>query len=144
MNERLVLIFLAAGIASGGLIAIFVVTELSHAIADPVTMWMRIYMYVAANLIVFYLIAIAFLLYCERKITIPIETIAGIAKNFVSGDGKRKDSGTVVNECERLAGNKGEAGVLAAAFKAMVLDIDEYIKGSISNIFSFASLYVFP
>ena len=128
INERLVMIFLMAGIVSGGLIAVFVVLELSYAIADPVTMWMRIYMYIAINLLVFYGIAIAFLWYCERKITKPVEAIANIARGFVNGEGKRKDSRAIVEECEKLVSNKSEAGILAEAFKTMVLDIDDYIQ----------------
>ena len=127
MNERLVLIFLFAGIVSGGLIGIMVVRELSYAVVDPVTMWMNIYMYIVANLIAFYVITIAFLIYCEKKITLPIEIITGIAKNYVDGEGKRSESGKVVKECDLLVGTKGEAGILAAAFKTMVLDIDAYI-----------------
>ena len=102
MNERLVLIFLVAGIVSGGIIGIFVVRELSYAIADPVTMWMRIYMYIAINLIAFYMIAIVFLLYCERKITIPVESIADIARSFVSGDGERKITIIYMNYCKNI------------------------------------------
>jgi len=128
INERLVLIFLLAGIVSGGLVGVFVVIELTYAISDPVTMWMRIYMYVAINLLVFYLISVAFLWYCEKKITIPVESIAKIARSFVSGGQEKKDSRVIVEECEELIGHKSEAGVLAEAFKTMVLDLDTYIQ----------------
>jgi len=131
MNERMVLIFLLASIISGLLIGIFVVVELSYAIADPVTMWMRIYMYVAINLLGFYVIAIAFLRYCEKNITIPVETITKVARNYISDDKERKESTTIIAECEKLISNKNgnlsEAGILAQAFKQMALDIDAYI-----------------
>lgn len=131
MNERLVLIFLVSGIISGLLIGIFAVIELTYSILDPVTMWMRIYFYITINLFIFYMIAVVFLWYCEKKITIPVETISQIAKNFV-GDGKeKKDSKAVVAECEKLIGggtNLSEAGILAQAFKKMALDIDAYIN----------------
>ena len=127
INERLVLIFLLTGIVSGGLIAVFVVTELTYAISDPVTMWMRIYMYIGINLIAFYAIAVVFLWYCERKITIPVESVAQIARDFISESNQRKDSSFVAFECDKHIGNRNEAGVLAKAFKTMVLDLDAYI-----------------
>ncbi|MCL2839929.1 MAG: PP2C family protein-serine/threonine phosphatase [Defluviitaleaceae bacterium] len=128
INERLILVFLIAGVVSGGLIGIFSAIELSYAISDPVTMWMRIYMYIAVNLLAFYMITIVFLWYCERKITIPVESIAQIAKNFVNGGHEKKDSVAIVKECDVLIGIKGEAGILAEAFKTMVLDLDIYIQ----------------
>jgi len=127
MNERLVLIFLMTGIVSGGLIGIFAHIELTYAISDPVTTWMRIYLYITINLLVFYMISIAFLWYCEKKITTPIESITGIARSLISGEGEKSDGRMIATECEKLIGNKGEAGVLAAAFKTMVLDLDTYI-----------------
>ena len=131
INERLVLIFLLTGIVSGALIGIFARIELSYAIADPVTMWMRVYLYIAVNLFVFYMIAVAFLWYCERKITLPVESIAEIAKSVVSDGREKQESKTIISKCEKLikkVGNKSEAGVLAEAFRTMILDLDTYIK----------------
>jgi len=131
MNERLVLIFLLSGIISGGLIGVFVTTELTYTITDPVAMWMRIYLYIAVNLLCFYTIAIVFLRYCEIKITIPVESIASIAKNFIDSEAKaRKDSRMIVEKCDSLMQivKKSEAGILAEAFKTMALDIDAYIQ----------------
>jgi len=127
MNERLVLIFLITGIASGGLIGIFAYIELSDVIADPVTTWMRIYLYMTINLLVFYILSVTFLWYCEKKITTPISSIASIARSFVSGEGKKRDGKLIATECDKLIETKGEAGVLADAFKKMVLDLDTYI-----------------
>jgi len=84
-------------------------------------------MYIAINLLIFYMISVIFLWYCEKNITIPVESIAQIAKSFVSGGHEKQDSSTIVRECDLLIGNKGEAGVLAEAFKIMVLDLDTYI-----------------
>jgi len=128
MNERLVLIFLITGIVSGGVIGILGYVGLSDTVADPVTTWMRIYLYITIDLLIFYLISIAFLWYCEKKITMPIESIASIAQSFVYDDGKKRDGKLIAIECDKLIENKGEAGVLATAFKTMVLDLETYIR----------------
>jgi len=127
MNERLVLIFLIVGIISGGLLGVFVVSELEYAVADPVTIWMRIYMYITINLVAFYTIAIGFLWYCEKKITTPVETITRIARGLINKGNDKLDCTEIAEECEKLVGNHSEAGVLAEAFKSMVLNLDTYI-----------------
>ncbi|MCL2285965.1 MAG: SpoIIE family protein phosphatase [Firmicutes bacterium] len=132
MNERLVLVFLVSGIISGVLIGVFAVVELTYAITDPVAMWMRIYMYIAVNLLGFYMIAVVFLWYCEKNITVPVEAITNIAKSFVGDGQEKKDSSSIIAECERLITGKenslSEAGILAQAFKKMTHDIDDYIR----------------
>lgn len=125
MNERLVLIFLIVGVISGILIGIFVVAELTYSISDPVTMWMRIYMYIAINLFSFYVVAVIFLRYCEIKITDPVESITQIARDLINKE--KEDSKIMIEKCQRLTGNKSEAGILAEAFRTMIVDLDTYI-----------------
>ena len=127
LNERLVLFFLILGLFSAGLNGIFAYRELSKVITDPLVMWNRTYFYISANLFIFYLITVAFLRYAEKNITVPVESIAAIAKNYISGAHGKKDSQSIVTVCGRFSGNRNETGVLAKAFTTMVLDLDTYI-----------------
>jgi hypothetical protein len=128
LNERLILIFLLFVVLSAALIGTYAYVDVSHNISDPLLMWNRIYVYVLVDLILFFLIAIVFLRYSERNFTVPIETISNLSANYVSGDREKKNSAYVVAECEKFSDLKGEAGVLARAFKTMTLDLDGYIE----------------
>ncbi|MCL2487760.1 MAG: SpoIIE family protein phosphatase [Oscillospiraceae bacterium] len=131
LNERLVLVFLLAGVISAGMIGVFAYTELHGIIADPLAMWNRIYFYMAANLFIFDLIAIAVLRYAEKRVTIPIESIADMVEHYVSGGGGtavgKKDGALIAAACEKFGEIRNETGVLAGAFRTMVLDLESYI-----------------
>jgi len=126
LNERLVLILIFISVVKAGLIGTFAYTELSQIIADPLTMWNRIYVYVAISLFISYIITILILRYAEKNITIPIESIADIVKHYVSKT-KKKEGTVVVAECEKFKGIRNETGILASAFQTMVLDLEAYI-----------------
>ena len=125
LNERLVLIFLFLGVISAVLIGVFAFAEFSHVIDDPVAMWNRIYRYIAINLLIVNAVTAVFLWYIERNITAPVESIAGLAKNYIGG-GKAKGA-LIAAQCAELCNNPTETGVLAEAFREMILDIDVYI-----------------
>jgi len=125
LNERFILIFLGLGVISASLIGFFAYSELSHIIAEPLEMWNRIYFYIAADLFVFYLFTVAFLWYAEKNITIPVESLSEIAKSYVSQESK--NGAIIAEKCAELCKNRSETGVLAEAFRLMVLDIDNYI-----------------
>jgi len=130
LNERLVLIFLLTGVISAGMIGFFAYTELHGIITDPLAMWNRIYLYMAASLFIFDMITIAVLRYAEKRVTIPIESIANIVDNYVSGDSTamdKKDGALIAAECEKFGNIRNETGVLAGAFRTMVLDLETYI-----------------
>ena len=127
LNEKLVLMFLVFGVISSVLFGSFVFAELYQTILNSVTIWMLLYFYISVNLLCFYILSIAFIRYFEKNITLPIASIANIAGNFINDGKNRNDSEVIIKKCERLASNKAEVGVLANAFKTMVLDIDSYI-----------------
>jgi sigma-B regulation protein RsbU (phosphoserine phosphatase) len=127
LNERFVLIFLMLGVITAGLIGIFAYTELSRSIADPLAMWNRVYLYISADLFIFFFITVFFLWYSEKNITVPIELIADIAGSYISGGKGKKDSAGIAVRCESLCKNRNETGTLAAAFREMVIELDEYI-----------------
>jgi len=125
LNERFILIFLGLGVISASLIGFFAYSELSRIIAEPLEMWNRIYFYIAADLFVFYFFTVVFLWYAEKNITIPVESLSEIAKSYVSQESK--NGAVIAKKCEELCKNQSETGVLAEAFRSMVLDIDSYI-----------------
>lgn len=127
LNERFVLIFLLLCVISGGLVGAVAYIELSNSAMEPLALWNRVYIYVAADQFVFYFITIAFLWYSEKNITVPIETVAGIAKDYISGGKERTNSEHLASRCADLAANRSETGTLAAAFREMVLNLDAYI-----------------
>ena len=127
LNERLVLIFLCFGVVSAGIIGVFAFSEFSHVIDDPIDMWNRVYLYIALNLLIINLITLVFLRYIEKNITAPVESIAGLAKNYIGGGKEKKDGAQIAYRCAQLCKNATEVGILAEAFRSMVLDIDIYI-----------------
>ncbi|MCL2216011.1 MAG: PP2C family protein-serine/threonine phosphatase [Defluviitaleaceae bacterium] len=128
LNEKMVLMFMLLRVFSAALTGVIAYTELSQAIEDPLMMWNRIFLYIAGDVFIFYIITAVFLWYCEKNIALPVETISGIAKNYVSQECGKKDSQAVVAEFESLTRSRSETGILAEAFKTMVLDLDAYIK----------------
>ncbi|MCL2603786.1 MAG: PP2C family protein-serine/threonine phosphatase [Defluviitaleaceae bacterium] len=127
LNERLVLILIMISVIKAGLIGVFAYTELYRVIYDPLAMWNRIYLHVAASLSISYLITIVILRWAEKNVTIPIESIAGIVRHYINDETGRADSGSVAAECERFINIRNETGVLAGAFRTMVLDLETYI-----------------
>ena len=127
LNERLVLFFLSLGVISAGLIGAFAYIEFSHIIDAPLAMWNRVYLYIAANLAVVNIVTVVFLWYIEKNITAPVETVAGLAKNYISAGKEKKDSLQIADRCGQLSKTNTEAGILAGAFREMVLDIDAYV-----------------
>ena len=127
LNERFVLMFLSLGVLSSLLLGGFAYAELSRIIDDPLTMWNRIYIYIALNIFVFNLITLVFLWYSEKNITVPVEAVSEIAKSYIGEEGEKEDSQAIAAKCEVLAKNKSETGVLAEAFRTMILDLDTYI-----------------
>lgn len=126
LNEKFILIFLLLGVISACLIGGITYFELSKQNTAPLELWNRIYFYIGLDLLVFYIITVLFLWYAERSITIPVESLAKIAKGYVAKD--NLDSSNIVAECEALCHNRSETGYLAFTFKRMVQDLDEYIE----------------
>ncbi|MCL2696117.1 MAG: SpoIIE family protein phosphatase [Clostridiales bacterium] len=131
LNERLVLVFLLMGVLCAGLIGLFAYLELHGIMTDPLAMWNRIYVYMAIALAVSNGVALAALAYAEKKVTVPIESIADLAHDYVGGKGanvEKTDGALIAAACEKFSQNHNETGLLAGAFGKMVLDLETYIK----------------
>ncbi|MCL2014204.1 MAG: SpoIIE family protein phosphatase [Oscillospiraceae bacterium] len=127
LNERFVLIFILLGVVPAGMTGVFAYIDLSGVIDDPLNMWNHIYIYVAASITVIFLITVIVLSYIEKYITIPIESLADVAKSYVSSGKSKKDGEFIAAQCENLIKIRNETGTLADAFRKMVLNLDDYI-----------------
>ena len=127
LNERLVLLLISIGVISAGLIGIFAYVELSQVIADALTMWNRVFFYISVYLFVFYFVTVAFLWYLEKNITIPVERLTKLARGYIGADNEKQDGALIAYRCEALCSNPTETGILARAFRTMLLDMEIYI-----------------
>ncbi|MCL2138313.1 MAG: hypothetical protein FWH41_02150, partial [Treponema sp.] len=127
LNERLALILLLICVISAGITGVFSYLELSRSINDTLSLWNQIYLYIAIEQIIFHIMALTILSYLEKNITIPIESIARIAKNYINSDKEKTDSLSIASQCEKFTKIQNEAGALAQSFRKMVLDLDKYI-----------------
>ena len=127
LNERMVLLLISVGVISAGLIGVFAYAELSQVISDALTMWNRVFFYISAYLFVFYFVAVAFLWYLEGNITVPVERLTELAKGYIGADNEKQDGALIAYRCEALCSNPTETGILANAFRRMLLDMEVYI-----------------
>lgn len=142
LTVRFVLLFLLLSVVSAALMGIVSYRELVRSAEDAVTVWNRIYIRVSVDFFVLCGLSVCFLSYLEKNITVPIETLAGIAGSYAdreklkklkeSGrDGelteKRINSRELVAQCGKLSRIHGEPGDLAEAFRKMMLDVERYV-----------------
>ena len=126
LNERLALVFLMTAIVVSITVWVFAYRELRQDVTDPLAMWIYIYGYVAVTMVVMFSFALGALFYAEKKITMPLQRIATTALRYT--DGTQLDSERAIAECNSVSKIHNEAGILARAFKKMILDLDAYIE----------------
>jgi serine phosphatase RsbU (regulator of sigma subunit)/HAMP domain-containing protein len=90
--------------------------------------WGSIFLNIGIILTTFYLSSIGFLWYIEKNISIPIESISKITKNFISSDDKIKDASSISSKVQKYANDQTEIGILAGSFKKMINDLEGYMK----------------
>lgn len=131
LNVRFVLFFLVLSIASAVLEGMAAYQGMQGAVADGVARWNRICIWVSVDFFVLCGMAVWFLCYLEKHISIPLELLAGIARDYA--DRQRAEEGGIDNraavaQCDVLTICHGEMGYLAKAFRKMLLDVDCYIN----------------
>ena len=124
LNERMALIFLMTAVIVSVMVGVFTYMYLSQTAANPLTMWINIYSYVTSAMLVMLIFAIGALQYAEKKITMPLETLAGVAKNYTVGEQVQ----LAAAKCEELSIIDNEAGTLAQSFHKMILRSDLQIE----------------
>ena len=131
LNVRFVLIFLLLSVISAVLMGISVYHGQYPYAQSPVALWNSIYIQVSVDFFLLCGISICFLGYLEKNISIPIEKLSDIARNYAHKG--KQDSKEMMAKCEELSRLYGETGYLAAAFKKMMEDVEYYI-GDITRI----------
>lgn len=127
LNERLILVFLFLGAITSIFSGILTYFDIVVVGMEQVNVWNRVFFDIAANLLVYFGVAMVVLYYIEKRVAIPIDSIANIVKSTIGG-AEKKDGAIIAAECEKFVGTGNEMGILAAAFKKMVLDLDAYIE----------------
>ncbi len=133
LNVRFVLMFLLISVFSAVLVGI--ATCMNNAVVPEMSLlrWNRIYIRISVDFFAMYFISVVFLWYLEQNITKPMETLAGIARDYADQENVSKKDRHVllkeewVQQCERIGKKQGETGYLALAFKKMMLDVACYI-----------------
>lgn len=132
LNVRFVLFFLLLSIASAVLEGVSAYKEMQGSVTDAAAQWNRIYIWVSVDFFVLCGMAVWFLCYLERHISIPLEILAEIAGDYADRQ-RTEESGGIdhsraIVQCDVLTVCHGEMGYLAKAFKKMMLDVDYYIN----------------
>lgn len=128
LNEKLILTFLLIGVAVSVTTGAVALMESSHLAESLVSRWDRIYLYISAELSVFYLITLAILWYAEKRVTVPIGELADTAANYVSSNQAEINSAAILAQCARFSGDSTEIGELARSFIVMTENIGNYVE----------------
>ncbi len=127
LNERLILIFLLLAILCAALTGTAVWQYARMMSYNRVQLWSRVYTDMALTLNVVMLVELAFLIYMEKRITVPVQRLAKIADSYVRTDAEKLDSQRFIGECGHFADYRMEVGDLARSYIKMVSDLDIYM-----------------
>lgn len=128
LTEKLIIIFITTGMIIAlvtGLRSIFTISLLG---TDNLHFWESVYLNITLILSIFYMSSIGFLWYVEKNITIPIESISNIARNYVSDSQGITDDKNIISKCEEYSTPDSEVGILALSFQKMIKDLKSYIE----------------
>lgn len=128
LNERLILIFLMLVLLAAFLTGITSWREAVHVSTQPQYLWTGIWTNIATTINIFFLVEIAFLLYMEKRITVPIEKLAHLANNYVQLGGEKLNSKDFKDACAPYVNDHMEVGNLAKSYVRMITDLDEYME----------------
>lgn len=128
LNERLILIFLMLVLLAAFLTGISSWREAIHVSTQPQYLWTRIWTNIATTINIFFLVEIAFLIYMEKRVTVPIEKLAHLANNYVQLGGEKLNSKDFIDACTPYVNDRMEVGNLAKSYVRMITDLDEYME----------------
>ncbi|MGN0484348.1 MAG: SpoIIE family protein phosphatase [Lachnospiraceae bacterium] len=127
LNERLILIFLLLAILAAILTGTSSWREATAVSNERMYLWNRVYTDVAVTLNVFMFVEILFLFYMEKRITIPIENLADLAKEYVKLDEEKLNTKQFIDACKLYENDQTEVGKLARSYAQMVTDLNTYM-----------------
>lgn len=128
LTEKLIIIFIVIGAIMAivtGIRSLFTIHMLN---GSELQFWESIYLNITLIVSIFYMSSIGFLWYIEKNITVPIESISNIAKNYVSDSNGIANDMIIISKCKEYASQKSEVGILALSFEKMINDLKIYIK----------------
>ena len=128
MNERLILIFLLLATLCAVLTGIAVWGYARMMTYSRVQLWNRVYYDMALTLNVTVAAELLFLIYMERRITIPIQRLAALTGGYVQTGAETLDSERLIKACEPYAADETEVGGLARSYIRMISDLDTYME----------------
>ena len=129
LNERLIMIFLLLAILSASVIGGFAVGVMYERAENLLLFWNRLYVCVAVDLFVFIVIIVCTVHYAEKHITVPVEKLAGVAREYCRTEkNSGLDTNGIVEECRKYDSVHGEAGELAKAMEEMAVNIESYVE----------------
>lgn len=126
LNERVILVFLLLGLLVAVLTGICAYQSGETGQAAVLT-WNRVYLYVAVSLNLFFLVAILFLWYMERNVTVPVEKLSDAAAGYVGETGEEPDHGSFIRLCKPYCQRNSEVGNLARSFVKLMENLDRYL-----------------
>ncbi|MDD6208522.1 MAG: PP2C family protein-serine/threonine phosphatase [Clostridiales bacterium] len=133
LNERLILFFLLLAILAGLLIGNASWSEAVNMSKDRLYIWNHVCMDVAVVQNLFMLLELLFLVYIEKRVTIPIQKLAHISNDYVKEGGEKTNLQQFVDACQPYVDNSMEVGHLARSYVRMVTDLEAYME-NLKNI----------
>lgn len=128
LNERLILIFLVLVIVAAVLTGITSFREAVCVSTEPAYLWKHIWRDISLTINVFFGVEIAFLIYMERQVTIPIEKLADLANHYVQLGEEKLNSKEFIEACTPYLNDNMEVGNLAKSYVRMISDLDVYME----------------
>ncbi len=128
LNERLILMFLFLAILAAILTGIVSLHEASAVPEELIYLWNRVYTNVAVTLNIFIVVELIFLFYMEKRLTIPIQTLAQLASDYVQVEDEELNSQKFTETCRPYMNDNTEVGYLARSYARMVTDLDTYME----------------
>ena len=133
LNEKLILIFLLMGVLFAVMIGVVALVEGLPRVEPLMHKWRRVYVYIAVEISMFYLVTLVILRKEEKAISIPIADLATMAEHYVDDERDTINSESFVAQCAKYSNSETETGRLARSLVSMAGDIGQYID-NITNV----------
>ncbi len=127
LNERMIIFFMAFTFIATLTVGYSVYKIMSEVSGDFTTIWYHIYFHCAGTINVFILAGIILLIYLEKNVTIPIQTLSEIAIDYVKESEEKPDPTKITTYCAIYEKDSSEVGNLAKSYSYMVTQLDKYI-----------------
>ena len=125
LNEKLIFGFTVFGVIIVTALGFASYFDLQQHSISLAAQWNRIYTVMSGTTFLYFTIAILFLKYLEKTVTLPIINMSKVISKY-SNDNYRKSSKQIIKCCNEYKENKGEISQMATAINSMIKDIGDY------------------